>query len=158
MRTRAVLLPAAVAVLLLSSSCFGGGDDDGETLPTNTPDAPLDTPTQATGAGETPTAGATIEASTPTPSGPRTHTVQAGEFLATIADEYGITVGEILAANDIDNPDLIYPGQELVIPAPGSVTPVVPAATVAGGGAETPEPGDDAGDEDEAGEDDDSGE
>lgn len=126
MFTRAALLSAAVAVLLLSSSCvFGGDDDDGETLPTNTPDAPLNTPTGANGSngGETPGQTATQEPSSPTPSGPQTHTVQAGEFLSTIAPQYGVTVDEILAANDITDANLIFPGQELIIPEPGAAAP-----------------------------------
>ncbi|MBD3348724.1 MAG: LysM peptidoglycan-binding domain-containing protein [Candidatus Eisenbacteria bacterium] len=45
-----------------------------------------------------------------------THTVERGETLASIAADYGVTVSEIAAANDIDNPNLISVGQELVIP------------------------------------------
>lgn len=149
MFTRAALLSAAVAVLLLSSSCvFGGDDDDGETLPTNTPDAPLNTPTGSNGSngsngGETPGQTATQEPSSPTPSGPQTHTVQAGEFLSTIAPQYGVTVDEILAANDITDPNLIFPGQELIIPEPGAVAPTADGTD--GDDAATEEPTADGG-------------
>lgn len=44
------------------------------------------------------------------------HVVKAGESLMGIALQYGVTVEEILAANDIKNPDAIYEGQELIIP------------------------------------------
>lgn len=123
MLSRAALLPAAVAVLLLSSSCFGGGDDGGDSLPTNTPDAPLSTPTDEVAGEETPGGNGTPGSASPTPSGPQTHTVQAGEFLSTIAPLYGVTVDEILAANDISDPNVIFPGQELIIPEPGSSPP-----------------------------------
>ena len=44
------------------------------------------------------------------------HVVQPGEFLSQIALEYGVTTEAIVAANDIENPDLIEAGQRLVIP------------------------------------------
>lgn len=46
----------------------------------------------------------------------RTHTVQAGETLYSIARLYGVTVDAIAFANGITNPALIYVGQVLVIP------------------------------------------
>ncbi len=49
-------------------------------------------------------------------SGPITHTVQAGENLYRISLLYGISMGEIMAANGITNPDYLYEGQELIIP------------------------------------------
>jgi nucleoid-associated protein YgaU len=45
------------------------------------------------------------------------HTVKRGETLASIASQYGVTVREIAAANDITNPNLISVGQELFIPS-----------------------------------------
>ena len=47
-----------------------------------------------------------------------THTVQMGEVLLVIARRYGIPVQAIAEANDIANPDLIFPGQVLIIPLP----------------------------------------
>lgn len=44
------------------------------------------------------------------------HVVAAGESLLGIAVRYGVTVEEIMAANEINNPDAIYEGQELIIP------------------------------------------
>lgn len=46
----------------------------------------------------------------------RTHVVQKDETLLSIARRYGVTVQAIQKANNIANPDLIYPGQVLVIP------------------------------------------
>jgi len=54
-----------------------------------------------------------------TPSGGViTYTVQAGDTLAKIAAEFGVTVEEIVEANDIEDPSLINVGQVLVIPKP----------------------------------------
>ena len=45
-----------------------------------------------------------------------THVVQPGEYLTLIAGRYGSTVSAIVEANEIQNPNLIYPAQELIIP------------------------------------------
>jgi len=44
------------------------------------------------------------------------HTVQPGETLFRIATRYGVTVNEMVAANDLSDPTLIYAGQQLIIP------------------------------------------
>ncbi len=41
--------------------------------------------------------------------------VQPGDSLWTIAKRYHTTMEDILAVNDIENPDLIYPGQKLLM-------------------------------------------
>lgn len=45
------------------------------------------------------------------------HTVRAGETLTSIARMYGVTVEEIMTANGLTNPNLIYVGQSLLIPS-----------------------------------------
>lgn len=52
---------------------------------------------------------------------PFVHVVQRGESLSYIADLYGVTVAEIVALNDIRNPDNIRVGRELLIPGYGHV-------------------------------------
>jgi LysM repeat protein len=47
---------------------------------------------------------------------PTTYVVQRGDWLNRIAQRFGITLGALMAANDIYNPNLIYPGQVLYIP------------------------------------------
>lgn len=52
-----------------------------------------------------------------------THQVVSGENLSILAQRYNTTVAELVSANGIANPSLIYPGQILSIPsgaAPGS--------------------------------------
>lgn len=44
------------------------------------------------------------------------HTVKSGESLSSIAQKYGVKVGDIAAANNISDPQKIRLGQELVIP------------------------------------------
>ena len=47
------------------------------------------------------------------------YTIQAGDTLGEIARGCGVTLGELLSANrKIDNPDRIYPGQQIAIPNP----------------------------------------
>lgn len=63
----------------------------------------------------TPTAAPQI---TPEPE-PFVHIVQRGEYLQYIADLYGVSVEDIVALNDISNPNKIRVGQELLIPGDG---------------------------------------
>ncbi len=55
-------------------------------------------------------------------AGKTRYTVQLGDDLTAIAARYGSTAMALAAANDIENPNLIYPGQVLNIPKAGSVT------------------------------------
>lgn len=48
------------------------------------------------------------------------HVVQAGDTLLGIALQYGVTVEEIAAANDITDPTSLQIGQELRIPLPST--------------------------------------
>lgn len=50
--------------------------------------------------------------------GPSTYTVQSGDSLSKIGTKYGISWQQIFEANrdKIDDPDKIFPGQELTIP------------------------------------------
>lgn len=49
------------------------------------------------------------------------YTVKRGDTLSKIANRYGITVNEIVALNNIQNPNLIYVGQQLRIPLDNSI-------------------------------------
>ena len=44
------------------------------------------------------------------------HVVQPGEWIWQIARNYGVDPNAIIDANDLANPSVIYPGQELIIP------------------------------------------
>jgi LysM repeat protein len=73
----------------------------------------------------------------------RTHVVQAGEHLAAIARAYGIGWPTIARANNISDPNQIYAGQVLIIPAtddgmggysqPAAWAPPAPSPTITTG-------------------------
>jgi LysM repeat protein len=51
--------------------------------------------------------------------GSQTYTVQSGDSLSKIGERYGVSWQKIFDANrdKLDNPDKIFPGQELTIPS-----------------------------------------
>lgn len=51
----------------------------------------------------------------PTPT-PEVYVVKKGDSVYKIAQRYGTTMRSIILANNLRNPDLIYPGQVLYIP------------------------------------------
>ncbi len=51
------------------------------------------------------------------------YTVQPGDSLTGIAEEYGTTIEEILAFNDLEDPDALTVGMVLNIPVPGGTGP-----------------------------------
>ena len=61
--------------------------------------------------------------STTPPSGTITYTVQRNDNLTSIAARFGTTVSELVRLNNISNPNLIYPGQVLIIREDGSTPP-----------------------------------
>ena len=110
-----------------------------ETTPTPSPEAA--TPTPTTAADTTPTVAPTstpapttaptavpTAAPTTAPSGERTHVVQPGENLFRISLHYEMSYESVAAANGIINPNLVYIGQRLIIPAEGT-TPTAPTGT-----------------------------
>jgi hypothetical protein len=46
------------------------------------------------------------------------HIVQSGDTLYDIAEKYGVSVEDIVKANELENPDWLSIGQELIIPSP----------------------------------------
>lgn len=64
-----------------------------------------------------------VVAASPPAQGQTVHVVQPGETLFRIAQTYGVTVDDLVAANNLADRNLIHVGQELIIPSPGA-TPV----------------------------------
>lgn len=71
----------------------------------------------------TPTAAApappTVAPTTAAPSGTvpgKKYVVKEGDTLADIANSFGVSVADLIAANNLTNPDVIIVGQELIIP------------------------------------------
>ncbi|MFN8637302.1 MAG: LysM peptidoglycan-binding domain-containing protein [Chloroflexota bacterium] len=66
------------------------------------------------------------------PMQPLVRRVVEGDTLRSIAAEFSVSMSTILASNKLDNPDLIQPGQEIVIPpVDGVVADVKPGETLA---------------------------
>ncbi len=64
-----------------------------------------------------------IPLSTPQPDGSVYHIVQQGENLVLIAQEYGISLAELFALNNLTKDSSIYPDQKLQIRVANTVTP-----------------------------------
>ncbi|MCP4541233.1 MAG: L,D-transpeptidase family protein [Chloroflexi bacterium] len=79
----------------------------------------------------TPPADQTTTPPTPPPPDPLSHTVQEGETLGIIAQAYRVSVEDLIAVNELDNPDLLYVGWTLTIPdgSPISATIQGPSPT-----------------------------
>jgi|GEM_PF-2478652 LysM repeat protein len=95
-----------------------------EQLATPLPDATA-TPAAQPTPEPTPTAVAT-----PTPA-PREYVIQDGETLSEIAEANGLTTAELAEFNQIEDVELVFSGQTIVIPSPsGDFVPLpTPAAT-----------------------------
>lgn len=99
--------------------------DEPEVIPDPTDSTDEPAPGQP-GEGE-----ATAVPAEPTPeptTGPQVHTVRAGDTLFTISQQYGVSVEEIAQANNITNVNVLEVGQQLTIPAPGTVAAAPTAA------------------------------
>ncbi|MEO0561510.1 MAG: LysM peptidoglycan-binding domain-containing protein, partial [Chloroflexota bacterium] len=70
----------------------------------------------------------------PAQQGGTTYTVVRGDTLGSIARQFGTTFTEIAAANNLADPNLIFPGQQLVIPG----ATVVDSGASDGGTTSTP--------------------
>ena len=118
----ALAVSSAIAIYLLVSPPESESSQDTPRPATPTQQlSPTATPTPPGGTqtpGQTAAAGATATPSTPGPGEPGgVHVVQQGDSLSGIAEQYGITLEELLAANPgmtVDSP--ILPGQEINIP------------------------------------------
>lgn len=82
----------------------------GTPLPTPTPDPPHPLPTLV--------------------QTPQSYTVQQGDSLNDIARRFQVSSAELIQANDLVNPDLLYAGQVLVIPTPELSAPGTPFKTI----------------------------
>jgi LysM repeat protein len=113
------LVVAAFALFFIGPDLIGIGGGSAE--PTATP-----RPSVAVTPPPSPTA-------VPAPT-PQVYVIKEGDTLSKIADEYGLTLDELLAANEttIEDPDRISVGDEIIIPtaAPDEV----------GGASESPAP------------------
>jgi LysM repeat protein len=129
-----LLVGVAGGALLLAACGGGDGTATGESAATTVPASasPARTVTRVatavatTGAPSSapvPTVAPTPPASVATATAPpasnqQRYVVQSGDTLSGIAAQYGVPIQRIIDANSLQNPDLLLPGQELIIPAP----------------------------------------
>lgn len=123
-----ILLSAAIGLVLL---LLGREPSPGRVA---TP-----TPTATATPSPTATAVPTIPPPSPTP-GPLLHTVQPGETLVSIAAAYGVPLAELIAVNNIQDPNLIQVGQVLVIPGVWVTPAPAESSTPLPPGGPTPTP------------------
>ncbi len=119
-----------VAALALGLGACGGGGDRTELseIPTATLPAELPEPIIV---------GAPVQG-----GGGRTYTIQEGDTLSGVAEQFEVTVEEIMEANGIEDPTRLEVGQVLVIPGVASTgpfpTPVAAEETPTVPSGETP--------------------
>lgn len=131
----ALSLLAALALVACSPPPSGGTRPTAPTILEITP-----APTQDLDA--TATAYAVRLIPSPTPAG--IYLVQPNDTLSRLAEDFGTTIEELMAANNLTDPDAIQAGQTLIIPSliSGTLTldpqPTLPASTPAATAAPTP--------------------
>ena len=137
--TSIVLLPAAT---IFFASCGEGSADEvsttsvapstiaGAPIPTATPFAVLPDPIIVTKTEAT-----VVEQIKDEPVG---YIVIAGDTLSGIAERYNTTVEAIMELNGLTNPMLIFVGQELNIPEPGSLVSSSPSPDTESPSSESP--------------------
>ena len=74
------------------------------------------TSTSPASSSSTPASSAPATSTPPIPTGPVTYIIKSGDNLTAIALRYHTSVDAIAHLNNLNNPNLIYPGQVLVIP------------------------------------------
>jgi LysM repeat protein len=90
-----------LVVILAAAGCNRGGDGD--------------QPAAGPSSRATTTAGSPSPSPSPSPAG-ETYIVESGDTLSEIAQRFDTTVRAIVAANDLDDPDKLGIGDELIIP------------------------------------------
>jgi len=103
-----------LAALLLLWGLLGCAPESGQVRATARPDIRI-TPAIAQDVPATATAYARQIIPTPIPEG--LYIVKPGDTLSKIADENATTIDEIMAHNNLSDPNTIQVGQELIIPA-----------------------------------------
>src|SRR5687768_17735832 len=87
---------------------------------------------------------ATVASPTTAPSAPgaggapRKYTVQAGDTLSQIAEQFDLTTAELIEANNISSADFLQIGQVLIIPSAGAATGAAEPTRVVAAAEPTP--------------------
>lgn len=144
---RIALIALTVVLALVLTSCFDGDEDPEESTTTTAPQAaapqpptppetqaavvipeapPPPPPTDDTVVFDPPPPPPEPPEPPPPPPDPPVaedgillYTVQAGDTLFSIAQRFGVSLDDVIEANNISNPDVIYEGDTLTIPPAG---------------------------------------
>ena len=117
-----VLSAAVVVAVLLASGRLPSRSSSTETVIPQAPTSGLALATPSSTSDREADTQA-IGQETPSAPAPFVHTVEQGDTLSAIAETYGTSVGEIVALNQLTNPNLLRLGQELLIPAGSEHSP-----------------------------------
>ena len=118
-------LAVALCCLAFAGAACGGGSSGGDapdsaSIPTATMPAQLPTPIIVVGG-------------VAKPGGGSTYTIKSGDTLADIAERFGVSLEDLLAANPGIDPSLLHTGDSVNLPSGTDATP-------AGSATRTPEP------------------
>ena len=72
----------------------------------------------------------TVVTTTTIPYDPVYYTVKSGDSLFRIAETYQVSMEELMVLNGITNPDKVYAGQVLQLPAPTGFVAIAPSTTM----------------------------
>ena len=131
---RTILLGLSAVLVITLTACFDTGDDTegpttdtggagSNTVVTLAPPPPPVTPTtggvqqQVEPPPPTPTTASTTT-TTRNIGDPLIYTINPGDTLFSIARQFGVSLDDLVALNNIENPDNIRAGDELFIPPP----------------------------------------
>ena len=123
-------------VLILLSCTIYPGLDESPTLMTSPKEGIYPTQTQSPGRYFNPPNQAAAPLTTPTPDPPHllpipadkpgTYMIKSGDTLKIIARRFGVSLQQLIQANQIDNPDNISVGKNLIIPVPTPLAALEP--------------------------------
>ncbi len=136
MFNKVLLLRGSLVIAFTSTTLFLGACSRPGTSPTSTATASPTVPTAATPtrsiapsvAPSVPPApsaapvtssapsAAPVSSAAPASRPGQKYVVQPGDTLSGIAEQFGVTMQQLIDANSLQNPDLLLPGQELIIP------------------------------------------
>jgi LysM repeat protein len=72
----------------------------------------------------------TVVTTTTIPYDPVYYTVKSGDTLFRIAETYQVSMEKLMTLNGITNPDKVYAGQVLELPAPTGFVTIAPSTTM----------------------------
>lgn len=128
-----LFLNIVVSTVVVLSILFWWGNRDGSESATEAAEATLPAGVLPTPNIAAPPSGTIAPEATAAAAGsePVVHTVQAGETLNMISQQYDVSIDDIMLVNGMDNPNFIAVGQQLTIPVGGIPEPTaVPTEAV----------------------------